>query len=84
MTASATLENYTTLTDATRFAVNRHPHEWSADAKAFSPRPAHMKGAKPVGPNGVVGPTGGDPNKEGNPGVLALVSEPSTLRPPEG
>jgi hypothetical protein len=60
-----------------REAASKVPHEWSLRSDKFAQRPPHMKGAEPVGPNGVVGPSGGDPRAEGHLGVIGPALEPA-------
>lgn len=53
-----------------RSAVSRFPSQWSEKPDKFAPATAHAKGSKPVGPNGIVGMTGGDPIRLDRLGVL--------------
>ena len=59
-------------------AVDRFPHEWARSPDGFAPRPAHLKGQKPVGPRGIAGNAGGDPSKPNALGVIAQVSGPTS------
>lgn len=52
----------------------RFPYEWSEKADKFAERPKHAH-AKPVGPNMVVGQTGGDPTKIDRLGVIGPALE---------
>lgn len=52
------------------FATSNHPHEWSYDEKKFAARKKGSEPSEPVGPNGVVGLSGGDPTKTDRLGVL--------------
>lgn len=52
------------------FAVGRHPHEWSYDKDKFAPRKKGFEAGEPLGPDNIVGLTGGDPTRDDRLGVL--------------
>lgn len=56
------------------FAVGNHPHEWSYDKEKFAARKKGEVAGDPVGPNGIVGRTGGDPTKNDQIGVIGSPS----------
>lgn len=56
------------------FAVGKHPSEWSYDEKKFAPRKKGDEPGEPLGPDGIVGLTGGDPTRIDRLGVLGPAS----------